>query len=350
MPSFRDVLNELVFPLRSASTLLVLGLFMLLLMLAAIAIYLNPALGVAVTMTIGIATLPALMRSFVLYITARAHGRRPEPLDADHFSWMSNRWGIFPAALFAGAGWLLFTADQSGFVWAMPVATGAVLMILPASLIVLSMTHSPLQSVHPAALSRLIFRLRASYWLAPLTAFAALGVFYASADWSLVERGGILLYCMLALCGVFGAILRTSELVDDVDLPEARVADGMPPFLVRRREDTLNLAYSFMSRDGVENGIKHIEGAIAEEEDDLSAWRWYFERMLTWENPYFACRFAQRYLKVLLADDDAVGVTKIMLRCRLLDGRFKPLGEDIPAAQLALAQAGNTELADRLTR
>lgn len=350
MLSIRDLLTELLFPLRGSSTLLGAALFMILLTLVSIAAYIAPVLGVAASLTLGIAALPGFLRFLVLYLEARAHDRAPAPLDAEHFSWMTDRWGMFPVVLFAASGWLLYTAKQSESVW-LPIATAAaILLVLPASLTVLAMTHSPLQALHPGALLRFVVRLRTTYWVAPLAAAISVAIFRASLGLPPVILGGLALYLMLVCCGVFGAVPRHAKLADDVDLPEMTVDAGIPAFRLKRREDALNLAYSFMSRDGVENGIKHIESAIAEESDDLSAWRWYFEQMLGWENPYFACRFGQRYIKALLGDDDVVGVAKIIMRCRLIDERFKPASDDIPAARSALERAGNLELANSLTR
>ena len=70
--------------------------------------------------------------------------------------------------------------------------------------------------------------------------------------------------------------------------------------------------------------------------------------MLKWENPFPAMKFAQLYISYLLAERRTVDVAKITMRCRIIDERFKPKSEDLPAVIAALEACGNPDLARQL--
>ena len=72
--------------------------------------------------------------------------------------------------------------------------------------------------------------------------------------------------------------------------------------------------------------------------------------MLRWEDPYPGLLLAQQYLGRLLEAGDQVGAVKLMLRCRLMDETFRPLGADLPKAIAAAEACGNAELAVALSR
>ncbi len=109
-------------------------------------------------------------------------------------------------------------------------------------------------------------------------------------------------------------------------------------------------AYGFISRGNRDSGLAHIKEWIADDQDPEAAWAWYFNKMLGWENQQHALFFAQHYVHDLLRHGDTVPALKIIMRCRLINDRFKPLGEDVPVAIEAAESVGNRELAAVLKR
>ena len=70
--------------------------------------------------------------------------------------------------------------------------------------------------------------------------------------------------------------------------------------------------------------------------------------MLGWEIQQPALFFAQHYLHELLEYGEQGKAVKLILRCRLVDGRFRPLPDDRDAAIGAAQAVGNEELAAAL--
>ncbi len=347
MPAARELAEELLYPLRAPATLTTLALFVIFFSLVLAAGQISVILGVAATLSVGLAILPAIMRFCLQHLDARAEGRDTDALDARHFSWMENLWGVFPLVLLGGLGFLLNRLQD------MPAAQIGIgvfgVALLPASMIVLAMTHSPLQSLNPFALARLIVRLRTSYWVAPVIGVLLIGLVLFAGQYSFWLSGVVAMYALLAGFGVLGLLIRPLDIAEETDIPmmETPVQTAIPE---AQRLAALNLAYSFMSRGGTDNGIKHIEQSIRDEGADLHAWPWYFERMTRWENPLYALRFGQRAIHELLAANEQVAAAKLILRCRMLDASFRPLKEDLDAAEAALRATNNIEEADAIRR
>jgi len=71
---------------------------------------------------------------------------------------------------------------------------------------------------------------------------------------------------------------------------------------------------------------------------------------LRWADPYPGMLLAQQYLGRLLEMGDQVAAVKLILRCRLVDETFRPLGADLPRAIAAAEACNNPELAEILSR
>ena len=72
--------------------------------------------------------------------------------------------------------------------------------------------------------------------------------------------------------------------------------------------------------------------------------------MLGWENQQHALFFAQHYIHDALRHGERVAALKAIMRCRLIDERFKPFPDDLPAAIAAAETTANMELAAVLKR
>jgi hypothetical protein len=112
----------------------------------------------------------------------------------------------------------------------------------------------------------------------------------------------------------------------------------------------LNHAYGFISRDNRAGGFRHIFDWINEDPEPAAAWAWFLDRMLVWESPKPALFFAQHYLHEQLQHGEQVAAVKLILRCRMMDERFRPLEEDHAAAIAAAEAVSNDDLAADLRR
>ena len=136
----------------------------------------------------------------------------------------------------------------------------------------------------------------------------------------------------------------------DIPAPAEPDAGATAAAIVRRRTAALNHAYGFASRGNQAGALTHIAAALENDPEIEAAWAWYFEGMLGWDDPHHALAFAQVWLHRLLAIDDPLRAVKLMLRCRMIEARFKPGPEDIERACRAAESLGNQELAEALKR
>ena len=120
--------------------------------------------------------------------------------------------------------------------------------------------------------------------------------------------------------------------------------------LEKTRTAALSHAYSFASRGNRDGALAHIESVLATDPDPDAASQWYFQGMLGWEDPNPALAFAQRMLHRLLTDGQAVPAVKLMMRCQLLNPRFRPQPADVELAIEAAETCRNEELAEALRR
>ena len=241
--------------------------------------------------------------------------------------------------------------------WKIIIITGpfwlvaaAAIGLLPASLIVLAITHSPLQSVNPAALKMLFERVGLAYVVAPVFLVVLLyaWMILPSPPGSIAAVLG--LYVLYVTFGVCGAVARSSSIVDDVDI-EADETGGDERRRhndVGAREKILMHAYGFASRGNVSGAVELIESAVADDRAPDLAPEWYFNEMLKWDDPFAALKLAQGIVHDKLQAGDRKGAVKLILRGRLIDSAFVPYSADLPAAIEAAEACDNSELASAL--
>lgn len=340
----RDFLRELAYPAGSAGTLITLATFVLLILLAMQAGILGIWLAIVV--------VPACLRYLTMIAAARARDREASPPGIEYFTLVGNTWTLFPVVPAVLLALLVAEAMQAlGGAAAVVVALlGG--MLLPAVIGVLVITHSPLRSVDPRAIGNFIRGSGASYAYAVLAAVLIVAVptlLHFLPTWvrSLIE-----VYLLAAFFGVVGAVTRGAGLMDDVELPDVTVPDPEETLAAQLsdRKRVLNHAYGLMSRGNRDGGLEHIYASLRDDPDPDAAWRWYLEQMLRWEDPYPGLLLAQQYLGRLLGHRDQVAAVKLMLRCRHIDKRFRPLGADLPHAIAAARACDNPELLDVLSR
>ena len=297
-----------------------------------------------------IIVLPVLLRFVLGYLEARMRGTEPETLRAEHFGWFSQAWSIWPLVPLVASGALVLFLDARGDSALAWLAAAVIVVILPAILAILTITHSVLESINPFAITRLILRARETYWVAPVMVIflAFFAQVLAGVHVFLYQLTLIVLTIIGA--GLTGRALRPFNFFDEVGIHVDETASDEKRRITdhKQREAVLVHAYGFASRDNVGGALDHLASAIESDRDEYEAWRWYFEHMLKWENCFPALKFGQRYISYLLSMDAGIDAMKLVMRCRMLDERFKPLPEDLPMIVSLLETTGQHELARAL--
>jgi len=339
-----DVMRAGLLPLTDTSVLFSLLVFWLLISLAAAAGMLGVWLAVVI--------LPALFRYLTNLVETTGRGRNPEPPGAEFFRWIGDSWSLFPAVIVVAVAWAsyeLYSVAGSVPMIALIVVAG---LLYPAVLGVLSITHSPLQSVNPVALWNFIGRIGQSYLIAPAYLAVIVWLSTLAQEFSFLIDVLIQMLLLFSLHSVIGGIMSPHDVFDDLSIPDPVESsrEKLAEDLEGSRNATLTHAYGFISRGNREGGFKHIVEEIAKEADVATAWAWYFDRMMRWEQKQHALFFAQRYVHDLLLHGETIPAVKVILRCRLVDERFRPLADDLQAAIRAAESSGNNELAAVLKR
>ena len=299
-----------------------------------------------------ILSLPPIFRYQMIILETCAKGEKPRAFDAEFFSWSDSLWTFFPLLLAVALSYLGFQIHAwfglTGVYVLIAIASG----LLPASFAVLAITHSPLQSLNPIALGRLLKATGESIWLASCYLLVIGWIFVQAEQLPNYAANFVHLFGMFSFAALTGTLLEPFGLINDVSIPEPLEAsdEEVRGNTEAARTSVLSHAYGFVSRGNRNSGLEHIKEWIADDPDPEAAWAWYFNKMLGWENPQHALFFAQHYVHDLLRHGETVPALKIIMRCRLINERFKPFGEDVPVAIVAAESAGNTELAAVLKR
>ena len=340
----RDLIRALLIPVLEPAVLMVLALFSVLLSIAQSGLFLG--------LFILLFSLPPIFRYLVLIVEDCARGESPGALDAEFFNWVGGIYTFFPlplAVAFGVIGYYAFDAYGMSGIYA-TLAVGVV--VFPASLALLAITHSPLQSINPVAIWRLYAKSYRTFWIAPL--YLALILWFSMQDVAMpmLVTNFIQLFLMFSFAAVTGALIAPERLIDDVSIPDpiAPLRDKAQNDIENSRVLSLSHAYGFISRDNRQGGFKHIFAEIERDPYPLAAWQWYFERMLTWEQKQHALFFAQHCIRDMLANNETIPALKMINRCLLLNEQFTPFREDLPAAIAAAERCGNIELAAVLKR
>ena len=332
------------YPVTQSSVLVPVVVFCLLMALARAAGLLGLALMILV--------IPAVFRYQMILLEARALGRVPAIPGIDFFQWFGNAWTLFPVLLVLLAGWSATAAGErfgDGAAVLVLILAGA---LLPASFAVLAITRSPLQSLNPVAIGRLLRACGDSFWIASVYMVVAGWLMLQSESLTPMLANFVTMLLIASVFSVIGSLIEPYGLMQDVGIPDAEEAgeEVVAAGLEKARNQVLTHAYGFISRGNREGGFRHVFDWIAGEADTAAAWRWFFERMLAWEDKQHALFFAQHHIHDMLRHGEKIPALKAVMRCRLVDERFKPLPGDLPAVIAAAESSGNPELAAVLKR
>jgi hypothetical protein len=335
-----DIWREFTYPARNVTVLLSAAFIFLMLEFA--------AFGKLMGLFLAFLILPSLFHYLMRILDARARGQQPGPLEADDLLWFHRAWSLFMIVHVVAAGYAIYIFDSLYNLPGRLITTMLLAAVLPASLAVLAITRSPLESLNPRAIAGLIGRTGGDYWILPTYILVAVFAMQWFGAWSwpdfLVEM--ISFYLVLVFFSLTGAVVQPHDLHNEVEIyePVEKPQEAVDDALLKERTSALNHAYGFISRDNRAGGFRHIEDWLRKDPDPATAWGWFFDQMMRWEMKYPALLFGQSYLSQLLNDGDDVAAVKVMMRCRLEDPGFLPLADDLGAAIEAAERRENQEL------
>jgi hypothetical protein len=308
--------------------------------------------GSAFGLLVLILSLPPIFRYQMIILEAGAKGQVPATFDAEFFNWTGSMWTLFSLPVVIGLFVLgHYAADGFGSAGAYAVLALAG-GFLPASFAVLVITHSPLQSLNPFAIGKLMKATGESFWLASVYLVVVCWLAVSAEQLPNIAANFVQLFALFSFASVTGTLIEPFGLIDNVNIPGALEADDdeIAENLETARTAVLTHAYGFVSRNNREGGFRHIVDWIEKEADVVAAWAWFFDRMLRWEQQQHALFFAQTYVHDLLTHGEKIPAMKVIMRCRLVDEQFHPFREDLPAATEAAESTGNIEIAAFLKR
>lgn len=329
--------RELKYPLTDTVVLIAIGCFTLLTLLAIEAGL--PGLWLAAIL------VPALWRYLLMLLEARAHGRPTPVASLETFNPLDSFWSLTPLVLVALSIWGSILLHGRVSPLAGQAFAAVVMAILPASAAVLALTRSPLESLDPRAIVRMVVACGPAYVLAPMTLVLGsvlIAIVHAVGAPAIVDVAAGY-YTAFLVFTLTGALLRWNGVQFSISIPEPLAAgEGLVHARrVQSRRQVLTHAYGFFARDNRSGGMAHIRDALAREGDDDEAWRWYLDETFRWESKDGALMLGQLYLHRLLEEGRDIEAVKLMSRCLLEDPRFRPLADDRDAAH---------EVAERLRR
>ena len=319
-----DAIREIVYPLTDVAIILAMLFFWMLFGLA------QRAGLIGLWLLIIIA--PAYVRYLLYLLEARANDRSPPVPDISMFNPVDNLWTLTPLILLSILMWANILFANTGQMWVAMLLSFAIFLIAPSMLAILAVTHSPPESLNPAAIWRMIRVCGAGYFLVPaiivlvsilLVVFGLFGL-----PPLLIDLGKS--YQVVLLFTLTGAVLHANNVAVqiDIELPLEKSADEITGDLEKERQKVANHAYGFVSRNNRAGGLAHINQWIEKETDADAAYAWFFREMLIWENSSAALFFAQEYLSRLIHDEQEVAALKLAARCVHEDPRWKPRLED----------------------
>jgi len=339
-----DIVREFAYPLKNV-TVLLSALFIFVMLEFA-------AFGKLLGLFLAFLILPSLFHYLMRILDARAKGKDPGPLDVDDLYWFQGAWSLFMLVHVAVTIYAIYIFGSLYKLPGLLITSVLLAAVIPASLAVLAITRSPLQSLNPKAIGGLIGRTGSDYWILPTYVLLAGFVmqWIGSLSWPdlLVDLIGF--YLALVFFSLTGTVVAPHDFHAEVGIYDPVEADkaDVDASLLKERTAVLNHAYGFVSRDNRAGGFKHIESWLQRDPDPESAWAWFFDQMLRWEIKHPALLFGQSYLNVLLNDGDDVTAVKVMMRCRHENDAFVPLADDIGPALRAAEHCQNQELIDFL--
>lgn len=335
-----DIGRELLYPFRERAIVYAMLFYWFLFWLAQRA-------GI-IGIPLAAVTLPAYFRYLLYLLEARANGRRAPVPTIEMFTPFDNLWTLTPLIHVAIVTWAAIWLGGYDSRLATTVGALTMLLILPASLAVLAITHSPTASLNPLAMARMIRACGPAYFAIPVILFLLAIVFnllfLADAPLVLVNFGTS--YEFVLLFTLTGAVLHARQVAEQIDIGQAveRSQEQLAQDILKERQNVADHAYGFISRGNRQAGLAHIRRWLEDETAAEEAWQWFLYEMLKWENKDPALFFAQEYLGRLLEWRLHREALKLVARCLHESTRWRPLPEHRDAVVEIAHEAGREDL------
>jgi len=339
-----DIGRELLYPLTVMAIVFAMIFFWLLFGLAQ-----NAGLLGLVLLFL---TTPAYIRYLLYLLEARANGKAAPVPDIEMFFLAGNFWTLTPLILIAVATWAGILLASKISLFGIMLIGAVALLIVPASMAVLAITHSPAESLNPAAMIRMVGACGAAYFIVPGVLIAMSGLFVvlylAGTPLFLIDLGTS--YQIVLLFSMTGAVLRTNNVAMQVAIEEPLepTADDLARDLDHERQKVANHAYGFISRGNRQGGFAHIRQWLEKETVVEEAYPWFFHEMLKWESSDPALFFAQEYLGQLLKWQMENEALKLIARCLHENARWRPRQEHRDEVNELAARHGRQDLMTQL--
>jgi len=326
-----DFMRELVYPLTDMAIVMAMFFFWVIFTVAKLVASTIPLIGVVLAIMLLIVLAPAYFRYLLYLLEARANEQQAPVPTGEMFGPADNFWSLTPLVLVVLLIWGGIYMSSYGSVWVLLYGT-IFLLVAPASLGILAITHSPVESLNPAAIVRMIRTCGLSYLLIPVIvvvlAFLLVLLDSTGAPNFVIEIGTS--YQVVLMFTLTGGVLRTKGVAFDLSIEPSLEAsvDEIAGDLQKEREKVASHAYGFISRGNREGGFAHIMDWIEEEPDVHEASAWFFNAMMRWESKDAALFYAQIYIAHLLHHDEDTKVLKLLSVCLHENPRWKPKSED----------------------
>ena len=225
--------------------------------------------------------MPAYLRYLLYLLEAGANNRSaPVPVpDMAMFNPADNFWSLAPVVLIAIAIWAgILLVPIISLLGVMLIGV-ALMVVVPASMAVLAITHSPAESLNPAAILRMVRACGAAYFAVPIVLIAMscvfAGLYMAGVPLFLIDLATS--YQIVLLFTMTGAVLHTNKVAVLVDIPDPvePTTDDLARDLDHERQKVVNHAYGFISRDNREGGFAHIRQWLENEAVVEEAYQWF---------------------------------------------------------------------------
>jgi hypothetical protein len=341
-----DLLKECLFPFTSATVLMAIigfgGLFWV--------AYAGKILGLWLAFIL----VPAVIRYAVYLLEARAHGKETLVAGIEIFNIADNFWGLFPLILLSGFAWLEWFLVTNVSPLLAALVLGVFFLVYPASLAVLGITRSPLASVNPKMMYRMIVACGVDYVWIPVVLFLllALAALVVSSGQPTLIVIVIALYIFFLMFTLTGAVLSANEIAAQVGIeaPLEKSPETLQGDLLAERQRIANHAYGFISRGNRDGGFNHIRQWLASETDLDGAVLWFFNEMMRWEKKDPALFFGQECLAHFLHHERDAMALKLVSRCLHEDPQWLPKSEDRQHAIELAQRFGRDDLLRSLQR
>jgi len=338
--------REIGYPFRHLSVILAVPFFAVLLRISSAA----GLIGLPLLLVL----LPALLRYLVSLFEARAANRPPDAPSIETFSLWSDSWAMTPLIPLALIAWLQVLSMLNGWWWTAVLVGIAAVYLMPAIVAVLALTHSPVQSLNPASVVRLVRACGPGYALAPtlvlLVSPLLLGLPVLGLPRLLSEIAA--LYLVVALLTMTAALVHREGLAAQVELPAPRPdpPEARDRRRIRDRQTVASHAYGLASRGNRAGGIAHIRRELEDEPDIAEAALWYFTEMMRWESRDAALEFGRTCLALLLQAGDEAKSLKLLSSCLFAEPRWKPAPDERDSVIDLVRRHGRADLERLLTR